>query len=192
MARPDLYISVDVEADGPIPGDYSMLSFGMCVAARFDGETFQPTDPDMDAFYRELRPISERWLPEAVEVSGLDRDRLAGDGTEPVAAMTEAAQWVQGVAGDARPVAVAFPLAFDWLFLYWYLARFAESGSPFEFSSALDMKTMFARGAGVVLDQAGLGDIPLKMRSSRPHTHHALDDAKQQAELFAGLWALSS
>jgi hypothetical protein len=26
---PEIYLSVDVEADGPIPGPYSMLSFGI-------------------------------------------------------------------------------------------------------------------------------------------------------------------
>jgi hypothetical protein len=29
--RPDVYFSVDVEADGPIPGPYSMLSVGVAV-----------------------------------------------------------------------------------------------------------------------------------------------------------------
>jgi hypothetical protein len=38
MASCDIYISGDIEADGPIPGRYSMLSFGLAVAATFDGE----------------------------------------------------------------------------------------------------------------------------------------------------------
>ena len=28
---PELYVAVDVEADGPIPGPYSMISLGMAV-----------------------------------------------------------------------------------------------------------------------------------------------------------------
>ena len=41
MASGDVYISADVEADGPIPGPYSMLAFGLAVAATFDGATFE-------------------------------------------------------------------------------------------------------------------------------------------------------
>jgi len=44
MAR-DIYISVDIEADGAIPGPYSMLAFGLVVAADFDGRAFTPRDP---------------------------------------------------------------------------------------------------------------------------------------------------
>src|SRR6266511_1089365 len=62
---PELYVAVDVEADGPIPGPYSMISLGMAVAGR----------PDL-TFYTELRPISDDFVPQALAVSGLDRDRL--------------------------------------------------------------------------------------------------------------------
>ncbi|HKD36799.1 MAG TPA: hypothetical protein VKB78_08355 [Pirellulales bacterium] len=55
---------VDVEADGPIPGDYSMVSFGAIVV-----------EPALDkAFYGKLKPISEKWIPEALEVSGFTRE----------------------------------------------------------------------------------------------------------------------
>lgn len=43
------WIMVDIEADGPIPGDYSMVSFGAVVV-----------EPGLErTFYGELRPISE-------------------------------------------------------------------------------------------------------------------------------------
>ena len=58
MAGSDLYFSADIEADGPIPGQYSMLSFGLAVAASFDGVTFEARDPGAASFYRELRPIT--------------------------------------------------------------------------------------------------------------------------------------
>jgi hypothetical protein len=73
--RADMYFSVDIEADGPIPGPYSMVSFGVTVAGVFDTE-FQPSDPDTTTFYRELQPISEDFVPEALAVSGLDRASL--------------------------------------------------------------------------------------------------------------------
>lgn len=186
----DLYISADVEADGPIPGTFSMLSFGLAVAATFDGQTFEPSDPSQQTFYRELKPISDRFDPTALEVSGLDRDRLAHDGAEPQAAMRDATGWVAeraAAAGGARPVLVAYPVVFDWMFLHWYLINFAGA-SPFGFSSALDIKTLYQQKAHVTLDQAGRNDLPDELRSPRPHTHNALDDAVEQAEIFNRLF----
>ncbi|HWT92547.1 MAG TPA: hypothetical protein VN238_06095, partial [Solirubrobacteraceae bacterium] len=74
----DVYLSADVETDGPIPGRFSMLSFGLCVAGRGDGETFERADPEARTFYRELAPLPDAGCdPEALAVSGLDRDALA-------------------------------------------------------------------------------------------------------------------
>jgi hypothetical protein len=187
-AAGDLYFSVDVEADGPIPGEYSMLSFGLALAGGFDGEQFHKLDPSACTFYAELAPISEHWMPEALAVSSLDRDRLVHEGRNPSEAMEEAGAWVREQARDRRPVLVGFPLVFDWMFVYWYFVRFARDGSPFEFSSGLDMKTMFQQKAGVTLSQAGKDDLPAFLRGEAPHTHHALGDAIEQAGIFARLF----
>lgn len=70
--RVDVYFSADVETDGPIPGPYSMLSFALVYAGRFDGKQFsRPTDYLKHVFYRELRPISIDFDPEALSVNGL-------------------------------------------------------------------------------------------------------------------------
>jgi hypothetical protein len=184
--RPDLYISCDVEADGPIPGPYSMSSLGAVVAGRFDGTTFTAADPDAQTFYRELRPISDEYVPEAAAVSGLDRDRLVREGADPAAAMADFVAWVDDVATGAKPVFVAYPLGFDWMFVYWYLRRFAGR-SPFGHSSCLDLKTLYAVKAGVTVGQAVKRAMPRHLHSRRRHTHHALDDAAEQADLFANL-----
>jgi hypothetical protein len=184
-----VYFSVDVEADGPIPGRYSMISFGVAVAGR-RGETFTAADPTAETFYRELAPISDEYVPAALAVSGLDRAHLVTHGTPPEQAMTELVEWMAGVCGDGRPVMVAYPASFDWMFLYWYLIRFTGN-SPFGHSGCLDMKTMYAVRAGVPLRQAVKKLMPKHLLSTRRHTHHALDDAIEQAELFANLmrWA---
>src|SRR5207253_284502 len=109
----------DVETDGPIPGPYSMLSFALVYAGKFDGRTFQrPRDYDR-VFYKELKPISSNFQAEALRVNGLDRDRLCREGSAPDEAMTEASQWVREVAEDGVPILVAYPLSFDWSWLYW-------------------------------------------------------------------------
>src|SRR4051794_28832585 len=187
MPAADLYISFDIEADGPVPGPYSMLSIGLAVAGTFDGERFERRDPAAQTIYRELRPISEAFDPEALAVSGLDRDALMRDGRGPAEALREIAGWVDEVAAGFRAVAVAYPLAYDWMWLHWYLRRFTDR-TPFGFSRALDMKTMYARQADVVIDDATKDRMPPELLSARRHTHNALDDAIEQAELFQNLF----
>lgn len=188
VPSPDLYISVDIEADGPIPGPYSMLSFGLAIAGTFDGDEYRPAVPEEQTFYRELRPISPQFDPEALAVSGLDRKRLSEKGANPVDAMTAAATWVRSVRQRRRPVLVGYPLVFDWLFLYWYFERFCASGSPFGFSAAIDMKTMYAIKAHTTISRATKSQMPPEVLSNRAHTHNALDDAIEQADMFNRLW----
>ncbi|MGW3042553.1 3'-5' exonuclease [Kitasatospora sp. NPDC001159] len=189
---PTVYVSVDVEADGPIPGPYSMVSFGAVVAGWHDGEGFRRADPEAAAFYRELRPISAEYDPEALAVSGLDRAALETGGTEPGVALREFGQWVEksrtGPRGRRyRPVMVAYPAVYDWQFLYWYLMRFTGA-SPFGHSGCLDLKTLYAARAGVPFAGIGKRSMPPELLPELPHTHHALDDAREQAVLFANLW----
>lgn len=184
----DVYISADIEADGPIPGRYSMLAFGLAVAATFDGSTFKAREPSAATFYRELKPITNDFDLTALQVAALDREALAREGAEPAAAMPDAAEWVVAQAGEGRPVLVGYPVVFDWMFMHWYFVRFVGT-SPFGFSGALDMKTMYQQKARVTLDRAGRGDLPPELSSRRQHTHNALDDAIEQAQIFNRLFA---
>jgi 3' exoribonuclease, RNase T-like len=186
--QPDLYISADVETDGPIPGPYSMLSFGLAVVGSYDGHRFERWPSGSETYYRELRPISDRFQDEALAVNGLDRAGLVEQGTPPDQAMEDAAQWVRQQAGDHKAVLVAYPVAFDWSFLYWYFERFATSGSPFGFSSCLDIRTLYQASAGTVHAESGQSAMPASLLPSSPHTHNALDDAIEQGELFANVF----
>ena len=193
VARPDLYISADVETDGPVPGPYSMLSFGLCVVGAYDGRQLlraDVSDPEA-SFYRELRPISDEFDREALAVNGLDRAALSVRGADPRQAMLDATAWVESVSEAHRPVLVAYPVAFDWSFLYWYFEQFAGS-SPFGHSSCLDIRTFFHAVAGTVFDLSGKSSMPEGVLSNREHTHTALDDAIEQGELFANLFELNS
>ncbi len=153
-----------------------------------DADGFRAADPEERTFYRELRPISEEFVPEALAVSGLDRDRLGVEGAEPERAMREFTDWVREAAAGAQPVMCGYPASYDWTFLYWYLIRFTGS-SPFGHSGCLDMKTLYATKAGLPLRAVAKGTMPRELLSRRRHTHHALDDAIEQAELFANLMA---
>lgn len=184
--RPDLYVSADVETDGPLPGPFSMLSFGLAAVGVYDGRRFEQWPLGEQSFYRELRPISEEFDSEALAVNGLDRAELVHSGADPTAAMTEAADWLAAISSDFRPVLVAYPVAFDWSFLYWYFENFTGS-SPFGHSSCLDIRTLYLGVTGFVFDLSAKDEMPGFLMPESPHTHNALDDAIEQGELFANL-----
>ena len=186
--RVDAYFSADVETDGPIPGVFSILSFALVYAGSFDGQQFSRPQHYEHIFYKELKPISENFQLEALRINGLDRDRLCVQGEAPEKAMTEALSWVRSISEGAQPVLVAYPLSFDWSWLYWYFVRYSSGGSPFAYSRCFDIKTAVAVKAGIPISQAGRSHIAPTLRPKHPHTHHAVDDAIEQAEIFANVF----
>ena len=186
--KTDAYFSADIETDGPIPGPYSILSIGIVYAGTFDGESFIRSNLNGDSFYRELKPISDNFQSEALSVNGLDREKLLVTGEDPESVMMDAFDWIENISGAANPVLVAYPLSFDWTWLYWYFIRFCKRGSPFEYSRCFDIKTAFAVKAALPISAAGRSHIPLELRSKRVHSHNALDDALEQADIFANIF----
>lgn len=184
----DAYFSADVETDGPIPGPYSILSFAIVYAGSFDGHQFSRPANYNQTFYCEMKPISEQFQPEALSVNGLNRERLVLTGKSPEVALADAAHWIRNIAGSRKPVLVAYPLSFDWTWLYWYFTHFLLDGSPFEYSRCFDIKTALAVKAHMPISAAGRSKLPPMLRSHRKHTHHALDDAIEQAEIFANIF----
>lgn len=186
--RVDAYFSADVETDGPIPGPFSILSFSLVYAGSFDGKRFERPDNYDCAIYKELMPISDQFEFDALRINGLDRSRLCLEGEAPENAMTNASRWVKKVAGSAQPVLVAYPLSFDWTWLYWYFIKFSVDGSPFDYSRCYDIKTALAVKASIPISEAGRSRLHPALLSKHKHTHHALDDAIEQAEIFANIF----
>lgn len=184
----DVYFSADIETDGAIPGPNSILSIGITYAGAFDGEKFLPPVDYSKSFYRELKPISDEFDAEALEINGLDRNQLLIDGVDPAQAMTEAAEWIAKVSGIGDPIFVAYPLSFDWSWLYWYFVRFSKTGSPFGYSRCFDIKTAIAVNHSRTISSSGRERIPSYMKPDLKHTHHALDDAIEQAMIFSKLF----
>lgn len=185
----EIFISADVETDGPIPGNYSMLSFAFVYAGSFDGTYYDRPVHWEPSLYRELKPISTCFQQEAIAVNGLNRDRLLVEGTDPAQAMQEAYDWIMRISGSAKPVLVAYPLSFDWMWLYWYFMSFCSHGSPFAHSRCYDVKTAYAVKSKSLISKSGRDSLPDSLRSRLPHSHNALDDAREQAEVFANLFA---
>jgi len=190
----EIYFSVDVEADGPYPGDYSMVSIGAVAAGIFDLETktyirLDLDDPD-NCFRADLKPISSTWLPDALAISGYSREHFMENGQSPEVVMTEFASFVENTMerhGAKYPVFAAFPLGFDWTFVYWYLCKFSQTGSPFGFSRHIDIKTEYASSFNQPISRASKMRMPKSIKSKRPHTHDPLDDAREQGELLMNI-----
>ncbi|MCU0355869.1 MAG: 3'-5' exoribonuclease [Cytophagales bacterium] len=160
------YIMVDIESDGPIPGDYSMISFGAVLV-----------DEALDkTFYGRLRPISDKFIPEALAVSGHSREEtLTFD--DPKQVMSDFKNWLAKVCTD-RPVFISDNNGFDWMFVCWYFHHFT-GGNPFGFSS----QNLGSLYKGVVKDTFK----NFKHLRKTAHTHHPVDDAKGNAEALLAL-----
>lgn len=170
--REEIYISVDVEAAGPIPGEYSMLSLGACLVHNLDA-----------TFYVELQPINDNAVPQALAVSGFSLEQLRATGRPPAEAMRTFRDWIASSVGDNRPVFVAFNATFDWSFVNWYFHKYVGA-NPFGISG-LDIKAYYMGLSGCRWGDTTKRNIPKQFHSQRRHTHNALDDALGQAEMFA-------
>lgn len=186
----ELYICVDVEPDGHVPGVNSIVSLGACAAAlRGDDGTVQALDPEQDTFYAVLRPISDSYIEQALRVTGFERVALQAGARVPEVALPEFAAWVDERAAehDAQPVLAAYPLGLVWSFTQYYLHAFAGR-SPFGQSAHYDMKTAYAALARSAVRDAIKRRMPSALLGPRDSkTHHALDDAKGHVDLLVGL-----
>ena len=155
------YIMVDVEADGPIPGDYSMISFGAIVV-----------EPALNrTFYGQLQPISDAYRPDALAVSGFTREQcLAFD--EPQAVMAAFERWIAETCPN-RPLFISDNNGFDWQFINWYFHHFVGR-NPFGHSST-NLGSLY-KG----MQKDAFANFK-RLRKSK-HTHHPVDDARGNAE----------
>jgi hypothetical protein len=116
------WFSVDVEADGPIPGDYSMIAIGACMVS----------DPSVN-FLGYLAPISNLWVPDALAVSGFTREETM-EFPQPADTMDKFYWWIKEVNEGPNPIFAADNNGFDWSFVNWYMHHFLK-GNLFGFSS---------------------------------------------------------
>ena len=155
-----LYVMVDIEADGPIPGDYSMISLGAIVV-----------EPALDRVFRtRMRPISEQWSPEALAVSGHSREETLAF-PDPKSEMSKLRVWLGTLGG--KPTFIADNNGFDWMFVCWYFHHFLGE-NPFGFSS----QNLGSLYKGLVKDARA----SFKHLRKTKHTHDPVDDARGNAE----------
>ncbi len=155
------YVMVDVEADGPIPGDYSMICFGAVIV-----------EPELHrTFYGKLKPISEKFVPDALAVSGFTREETMAF-EDPQSVMSRFREWIIQNC-KSRTMFVSDNNGFDWQFINWYFHHFIGN-NPFGFSST-NLGSLYK---GLQKDTF----VNFKHLRKTKHTHDPVDDARGNSE----------
>jgi DNA polymerase III alpha subunit (gram-positive type) len=170
-----IYVVVDIEADGPVAGLYSMLSLGAVATTK---------DKEVSSFYRKIFPLDgasqnpstmEWWKSQPEAWREVTTDAQSAD-----AVINEFCEWIESLGREA--VFVAHPVAFDYAMVSWYLWKFAGR-NPFAGeegdSRTLDLSSFIAGKYDLTLDNAKRKNLPDQLTQGMPeHSHNALDDAK--------------
>jgi hypothetical protein len=176
----EIYVSTDVETDGPIPGPHSMLS--LASAAYLADKTLIGT---FSANLEMLpgasgHPETMKWWETQTEAWVACRKDLRS----PEQVMREYAAWLDNLPG--KPVFVGYPVVFDYMFVQWYLHKFTGS-SPFSYF-ALDIKTYAMALLKMDYRETTKATMPERwFDDNLPHTHLALDDALEQGVIFCNM-----
>jgi hypothetical protein len=176
----EVYVSTDIETDGFLPGENSMLSLGSA-AYLPDGRLVGTWTANFETLPGgKVNPrTAQFWagLPEAWAA-------CRANPRDPAEAMPDYVAWLRALPG--RPVFVGYPVTFDFSFVAWYLARYAGD-NPFGFS-ALDIKSFAMAVLGCEFRQTTKRHMPREwFDPALAHTHVALDDALEQGALFLNL-----
>jgi DNA polymerase III epsilon subunit-like protein len=181
-----IYFSVDVEASGPVPGLFNLVSIGAVPVSRREA-TWRPEE---EVFYVELKPISPGFDPAAMAVHGIPRARLESEGTPADQAMRRLAGFVEGRVrrGEGRPVFVGHNAAFDWAFISYYFERYGLA-NPFGYK-ALDIKSLAMGCLGIGWFDTNKENLEtlLSLPPQDPVQVHRADyDALYQARILCAL-----
>lgn len=183
MSKP-IYISVDIEADGPIPGPNSMLSIG---AAAFQAESRKP----LSTFTANLERLPGA-MPDPDTMDWWDKQpdawaEATRDPKNPAVAMRKFVEWLEGLPG--KPTFVGYPASYDQMWAHWYAIRFVGR-DPLGFSG-IDIKTMASTLLCRPFREVSKRSMPKEwFRGCPKHTHKALDDAIGQGIMFINMLAV--
>lgn len=182
LDKDQIYIVVDMESDGPIPGTYSMLAIG---AVATDAQK------EIASFYRKLLPHKDakadpdtvRWWQTA-EPEGWKE--LQKDAEPPDVVMKDFYEWVKSF--GKTPVFVAHPVWFDYGFVRWYLQTFVGDDPFHDYSKpqqTLDIASFISGKYSLPLSKSVRQTLPERLLANMPeHTHLAIDDTQGYAAIL--------
>lgn len=180
----EIYVSTDVEADGPIPGPHSMLGFA---SAAFASDktllgTFAANLTSLPGATGD--PATMAWWHQHPDAWAASRN----DPREPAEAMPAYLRWLEALPGT--PVFVAHPAAYDFMFIQWYLVRFTGQRPFGQF--AIDLRSFAMALLGSAFGDTRMSRLPAAWhdpQSTHHREHVALDDAISQGRLFCNMFA---
>jgi hypothetical protein len=175
----EIYVSTDIETNGPIPGVYSMLSIGSA-AYQADKTRLSTFSANLETLPNAITDAKTmEWWQTQPEAWAACRENLQS----PEAVMKNYVAWLKQLPG--KPVFVGYPAGFDFTFVYWYLIRFTGE-SPFSFA-ALDIKSFAMAMLKTDFQEVTKRKMPRHWFDDLPHTHKALEDALEQGALFCNM-----
>jgi DNA polymerase III epsilon subunit-like protein len=155
------YVMVDIESNGPTPGDYSMTQLGAVVLDNALDKTFKIN----------IMPISEK----------MNKDRVnpahSIDSIDAKTAMEKFKNWIEKNV-EGKPVFISDNNGYDWMFVCWYFWHFLNE-NPLGYNSQ-NLNSIY---------KGMKKDLSVNIRDIRtaPLTHDALEDAIDNAKIFLKL-----
>ena len=157
------YIVVDIEADDQSPATGSMVCFGAVLVK------------DMSkTFYGQTKPITEKWNPKALSISGFSRKEHEKF-DDPKEVMEKFAKWLEEVS-EGKPTFISDNNSFDWQWINYYFHKYLGR-NPFGFSS----RRIGDLYCGMVMAANKNSEWKYKFRKTK-HDHNPVNDAKGNAE----------
>lgn len=186
----EIYISTDIEADGPIPGEYSMLSLGS-VAINQNGKI-------IGKFYRKLKRLQNakqhsqtmKWWKQNKKAY-----KEATSNTEdPKRVMSDYNKWLKKIKSENKSdiFFLGWPANYDFMFVFWYIIKFVDEYKqksaldiPFGFH-AIDIRSYAMGHLKTNYNKTRSKHLPKKwFPKKEKHTHKAIDDALYQGLTFS-------
>ena len=187
IARGEIYVSIDIEADGAIPGKSSMINFG----AAFYDNSGTPLNIEYEANLEPLPypakpdPDTSMWWEKQFQKNPKLKEHLNTNVRDPGIVMHEFVNLSNRVACQysTQLTPIAYPAGFDWMWMYWYLTYFTTK-SPYSFS-CLDIKSYAAAKMKCDYRWAVKRNMPKTwFNKNLKHDHSGLADCRGQAALF--------
>lgn len=187
MISKQLYVSLDIEADGPYPLEYSMRNFGI--------EVFDKEGNTYGTFERNLFPLPEAKICPKTKENFWDKNPEAWNYvntncSDPTIAMKECKSFLWEIVNktNARMSYAGFPASFDFMWHYIYMVKFTGDSRPLSFS-AFDAKTAASIILNIPYINATKRNFPKKWFKGAPaHDHTGLTDAIGQRVLMVNMF----
>jgi len=162
--------SLDVEANGPIPGDYSMIGIGI---VRIDRK--------LDCSYgSDIHPLNDNYEQGALDSIGMTHEQTLL-GSDPRIVMASCVEWIKrNTYEGTRPVLLSDNNGFDYMFFHWYAIHFlGVGGDPFGHTSR-NINDIFK---GLSKNFRKNHKHLRKMK----HDHNPVNDARGNGEAFIAM-----